>query len=49
MIKDEMGFPTETIELDSPTDFCPFCGANIEWASRGGFDADEYDENRLDT
>ena len=49
MIKDEMGFATETIELNSPADFCPFCGANIEWASRGGFDADEYDENRLDT
>ena len=44
MIKDEMGFATEAIELDSPTDFCPFCGSNIEWASRGGFDAEDYDE-----
>ena len=48
MIQDEMGFATESIELDTPVTNCPFCGSNLEWAQRGGFDADEYDENRVD-
>jgi|TARA_Y100001951_G_scaffold7444_1_gene4754 hypothetical protein len=48
MVKDEMGFATESIELDAPATHCPFCGSNLEWAQRGGFDADEYDENRMD-
>jgi hypothetical protein len=48
MVKDEMGFATESIELDEPATHCPFCGANIEWAQRGGFDAEEYDGPQLD-
>jgi len=48
MVKDEMGFATESIELDTPATHCPFCGANIEWAQRGGFDAEEYDGPQLD-
>jgi hypothetical protein len=48
MVKDEMGFATEAIELDMPVTNCPFCGSNIEWASRGGFDAEEYDGPQLD-
>ncbi len=48
MVKDEMGFATESIELDQPATHCPFCGSNIEWASRGGFDAEEYDGPQLD-
>ena len=48
MIKDEMGFATESIELDAPATHCPFCGSNIEWASRGGFDSEEYDGPQLD-
>jgi transposase-like protein len=48
MVKDEMGFATEAIELDIQATHCPFCGSDIEWAERGGFDAGEYDEDRLD-
>jgi|TARA_B100001079_G_scaffold50329_1_gene41264 hypothetical protein len=48
MIKDEMGFATEAIELDMPVSNCPFCGSDIEWAQRGGFDAEEYDGPQLD-
>ena len=44
MIQDEMGFATESIEFDTPVTNCPFCGSNLEWAQRGGFDADEYEE-----
>ena len=45
-----MGIATEAIELDADVTNCPFCGANLEWASRGGYDAGEYDndEDRLD-
>jgi hypothetical protein len=50
MVKDDMGFATESIELDVPATNCPFCGSNLEWAERGGYDASEYDndEERLD-
>ena len=48
MVKDEMGFATESIELDMPVINCPFCGSNLEWASRGGYDAEDYDGPQLD-
>ena len=48
MVQDEMGFATEAIELDQPATHCPFCGSDIEWAQRGGFDAEEYDGPQLD-
>tara|TARA_B100001079_G_C16349525_1_gene487492 strand:- start:71 stop:259 length:189 start_codon:yes stop_codon:yes gene_type:complete len=48
MIQDEMGFATESIELDMPVINCPFCGSNLEWASRGGYDAEDYDGPQLD-
>ena len=48
MIKDEMGFATEAIELDMPVSNCPFCGSDIAWTQRGGFDAEEYDGPQLD-
>jgi len=43
-----MGFATESIELDMPVINCPFCGSNLEWASRGGYDAEDYDGPQLD-
>jgi|TARA_Y100000296_G_C5047116_1_gene192869 hypothetical protein len=46
MIQDDMGFPTESIELDIPVTHCPFCGTNLEWANRGGFDF--HEEDRLE-
>ena len=49
MVK-ELGFEHEAVELGLEVTHCPFCGANLEWAERGGFDASEYDndEERLD-
>jgi hypothetical protein len=47
VVQQEIDVPGEFYEnLDA--NFCPFCGSNLEWAQRGGFDADEYDDNRLD-
>ena len=51
IVKEELGFEIEAIELDADVTNCPFCGANLEWASRGGYDAGEYDndEDRLES
>tara|TARA_Y100001951_G_scaffold92071_1_gene86580 strand:+ start:67 stop:255 length:189 start_codon:yes stop_codon:yes gene_type:complete len=49
IVKEELGFEIEAIELDLDTPYCPFCGTDIALAQRGGFDAEEYDDNRLDT
>ena len=51
IVKEELGFDNEAIELGLEVTHCPFCGANLEWAQRGGYDASEYDndEDRLDT
>ena len=50
VVKEELGFEHEAGELGLEVTHCPFCGANLEWAERGGFDASEYDndEERLD-
>ena len=50
VVKEELGFEHEAVELGLEVTHCPFCGANLEWAERGGFDASEYDndEERLD-
>jgi len=51
MLKEELGYEHEAIELGLDVTNCPFCGANLEWASRGGYDAGEYDndEDRLES
>ena len=50
IVQEELGYEHEAIELGLDVTICPFCGANLEWASRGGYDAGEYDndEDRLD-
>ena len=48
IVKEELGYEHEAIELGLDVTNCPFCGANLEWASRGGYDADEHDDNRVD-
>ena len=50
-IKEDLGFEHDVAEFDIEVTHCPFCGANLEWAQRGGYDASEYDhdEERLDT
>ena len=50
-IKEDLGFEHDVAEFDIEVTHCPFCGANLEWAERGGYDASEYDhdEERLDT
>ena len=49
-VKEELGYDNDTIDLGLEVTHCPFCGANLEWAQRGGYDASEYDldEDRLD-
>ena len=47
-VKEELGYDNNPIDLGLEVTNCPFCGANLEWAKRGGYDADEYDEDRLD-
>jgi|TARA_B110000495_G_C22983912_1_gene578701 hypothetical protein len=51
IVKEELGYEHEAIELGLDVTNCPFCGANLEWASRGGYDAGEYDndEDRLES
>ena len=45
VVKEELGFEHEAVELGLEVTHCPFCGANLEWAERGGFDASEYDND----
>ncbi len=51
VIKEDLGYEHEAAEFEIEVTHCPFCGSNLEWAKRGGYDADEYDndEDRLDT
>ena len=50
-VKEELGYDNDPVDLGLEVTHCPFCGANLEWAQRGGYDASEYDndEERLDT
>ena len=48
IVKEELGFEIEAVELDLETPYCPFCGTDLALAQRGGFDPQEYDE-RVDT
>ncbi len=49
-VKEELGYDNDPVDLGLEVTHCPFCGANLEWAQRGGYDASEYDndEERLD-
>ena len=39
-VKEELGYDNNPIDLGLEVTNCPFCGANLEWADRGGFDAE---------
>jgi len=39
MVKDEMGFATESIELDQPATHCPFCGHSLNKAVSSRYDS----------
>ena len=43
VVKEELGFEHEAVELGLEVTHCPFCGANLEWAERGGYDLDDDD------
>mgnify|MGYP002701274585 FL=1 len=40
-VKEELGYDNDPIDLGLEVTHCPFCGANLEWAQRGGYDASE--------
>ena len=42
--------PEQFFEAVPPGTHCPFCGSNLAWGERGGYDASEYDndEDRMD-
>jgi transposase-like protein len=48
ILKENLDFETEAIEFNLEVTHCPFCGSNLEWSQRGGYDATEDHEDRLD-
>ena len=42
-IKEDLGYEHPAAEFDIEVTHCPFCGANLEWSKRGGFDLDDDD------
>ena len=45
MVKEDLGFEVEAVELGLETPYCPFCGSDLALAERGGFEAG--DDERL--